>query len=148
MATLRKKKIYQILLIEDNLGDVRLTEEAFIEGKLPVELTVLMDGAEAHKFITGASPYEDATVPDLILLDLNLPKKSGNEILAAIKTTPRFKRVPVIILTTSMAPSDIQKAYDNHANCYINKPVDFDSFFDVVKIIEDFWLATAMLPSH
>lgn len=136
-----------ILLIEDNPGDVRLTQEAFREGQLPVDLNVVMDGVEAIKYLKREAPYTESELPDLILLDLNLPKRDGREVLQEIKTDENLKRIPVVVLTTSNAEQDILKSYNLHVNCYINKPVDFDKFFDIIQKIEDFWLTTAILPS-
>lgn len=136
-----------ILLIEDNPGDVRLTQEAFKEGRLSISLDVTMDGVEAIKYLRKQAPYADVTTPDLILLDLNLPKRDGREVLKEIKMDSYLKRIPVVILTTSNAEQDIMKSYDLHVNCYINKPVDFDKFFDIIQKIEDFWLTTAILPT-
>lgn len=135
-----------ILLIEDNPGDVRLTQEAFKEGKLTYNMDVVMDGVEAVNFLRNKPPYIDVATPDIILLDLNLPKKDGREVLADIKQDPDLRRIPVIVLTTSNAEQDILMSYDLHVNCYINKPVDFDHFFDIIQKIEDFWLTTAILP--
>lgn len=135
-----------ILLIEDNPGDVRLTQEAFKEGSINIKLDVVMDGVEAIKFLKKEPPYLDVTTPDLILLDLNLPKKDGREVLQEIKTDQHFKRIPVVVLTTSNAQQDILKSYNLHVNCYVNKPVDFDKFFDIIQKIEEFWLSTAILP--
>jgi len=136
-----------ILLVEDNPGDVRLTQEAFKEGRLSINLDVTMDGVEAIKFLRKEGQYENATTPDLILLDLNLPKRDGREVLHEIKTDDHLKRIPVVILTTSSAEQDILKSYNLHVNCYINKPVDFDKFFSIIERIEDFWLSTAILPT-
>lgn len=136
-----------ILLIEDNPGDVRLAKEAFKEGNLEVQLDVVMDGMEALQYLRQTAPFEASTRPDLILLDLNLPKKDGREVLGEIKEDPSLKSIPVVILTTSNAEQDILHSYNLHVNCYINKPVDFDRFFDIIKKIEDFWLNTAILPS-
>lgn len=136
-----------ILLIEDNPGDVRLAQEAFREGNLHVQLEVVMDGLEAIKFLRKKAPYEEKITPDLILLDLNLPKKDGREVLSEIKEDTVLRRIPVVILTTSSAEQDILNSYNLHVNCYINKPVDFDRFFDIIQKIEDFWLRTAILPS-
>ena len=143
-----KSRPVNLLLIEDNPGDVRLTQEAFKEGKLDYRLDVVMDGVEAIHFLRKKVPYQEAATPDLILLDLNLPKKDGREVLAEIKEDPDLRRIPVIVLTTSNAERDILKTYDLHVNCYINKPVDFDRFFDIIQIIEDFWLTTAILPGR
>ncbi len=145
---LKHRKPYKILLIEDNPGDVRLTKEAFNEGNLTVELSVVMDGVEAIQYLRKQSPFENAKTPDIILLDLNLPKKDGREVLQDIKSDPELRRIPVIVLTTSNADTDIIKSYNLHANCYINKPVDYDSFFKVIRNIEEFWLSTVMLPSN
>jgi CheY-like chemotaxis protein len=136
-----------ILLIEDNPGDVRLTQEAFKEGSIDIKLDVVMDGVEAIKYLKKESPYEQADTPDLVLLDLNLPKKDGREVLHEIKTDNNLKRIPVVVLTTSNAQQDILKSYNLHVNCYVNKPVDFDKFFDIIQKIEDFWLSTAILPT-
>ncbi len=144
---IKKNRPVNILLIEDNPGDVRLTQEAFKEGRLPTNLDVVMDGVEAIKFLKKETPYTDAVTPDLILLDLNLPKRDGREVLQEVKTDKLLKRIPVVVLTTSNAEQDILKSYNLHVNCYINKPVDFDKFFDVIQKIEDFWLTTAILPT-
>ena len=144
---MKKTRPVNILLIEDNPGDVRLTQEAFKEGRLAIQMDVVMDGVEAIKFLRKEAPYTDSTTPDLILLDLNLPKRDGREVLEEIKSDPNLKRIPVVILTTSNAEQDILKSYNLHVNCYINKPVDFDKFFDIIQKIEDFWLTTAILPT-
>ena len=136
-----------ILLIEDNPGDIRLTEEAFFECEINVNLTAVMDGVEAIKYLNKVGKFEKASSPDLILLDLNLPKKDGREVLKEIKTDPQLKRIPVIVLTTSNAEQDILRTYNLHANGFINKPVDFDRFFDIIQKIKDFWLSTAVLPT-
>ncbi|MFQ5446609.1 MAG: response regulator [Saprospiraceae bacterium] len=136
-----------ILLIEDNPGDVRLAQEAFKEGGFNVKLDVVMDGLEALRFLRKIAPYDEAFTPDLILLDLNLPKKDGREVLSEIKTDPELLCIPTVILTTSDAEQDILNSYNLHVNCYINKPVDFDKFFDIIQKIEDFWIRTAILPT-
>ena len=136
----------KILLVEDSPGDVRLTREAFKEGKLANRLHVVADGEEALAFLHRQGAYRDAVRPDLILLDLNLPKKDGREVLALIKADDALRRIPVVILTTSRAEQDILKAYDLHANCYITKPVDLDQFLLVVKAVEEFWLEIVKLP--
>ena len=136
-----------ILLVEDNPGDVRLTQEAFREGNIAVNLEVARDGVEAIAYLRKQVPFTDVVTPDLILLDLNLPKRDGREVLAEIKVDPDLKRIPVVVLTTSNAEADILKSYNLHVNCYLNKPVDFDRFFEIVQKIEDFWLTTAILPS-
>lgn len=141
------KRPVHILLIEDNPGDVRLTQEAFKEGQMDITMSVVMDGVEAVKFLKKEDEYAESEVPDLILLDLNLPKMDGREVLEVIKSTPALKRIPVVVLTTSNAEQDILKSYNLHVNCYINKPVDFDKFFDIIQKIEDFWLSTAILPT-
>jgi chemotaxis family two-component system response regulator Rcp1 len=146
--TLKRRKPFNILLIEDNPGDVRLTQEAFKEGNMAVDLSVVMDGVEAIKYLRKQAPFENIDTPDLILLDLNLPKKDGREVLKDIKVDPELRLIPVVVLTTSNAESDILNSYKLYANCYINKPVDFDSFFNVIKKIEEFWLSTVMLPSQ
>lgn len=138
----------EILLVEDNPGDVRLTIEVLKEGKLRNRMSVVGDGVEALAFLRREGKYETAPPPDLILLDLNLPKKDGREVLEEIKTDPKLKRIPVIVLTTSEAEQDILKAYDLHANCYIVKPVDLEQFINVVKSIENFWLTIVKLPTE
>jgi two-component system, chemotaxis family, response regulator Rcp1 len=136
-----------ILLVEDNPGDVRLTQEAFRESKLTISLNVVMDGEDALNYLFRRPPYENATRPDMILLDLNIPKRDGREVLEEIKRDDSLRFVPVIVLTTSNAEQDIVKTYNLKVNAYINKPVDFDRFFDIVQKIETFWLMTATLPS-
>ncbi|MBU7032750.1 MAG: response regulator [Theionarchaea archaeon] len=136
----------EILLVEDSPGDVRLTIEALKEGKVHNNLHVVRDGVEAMKFLSKEGEYSGVPHPDLILLDLNLPKKDGREVLKEIKSDSRLKRIPVVILTISSAEEDILKTYNLHANCYITKPVDLDQFIKVVKSIEDFWLEIVRLP--
>ena len=136
----------EILLVEDNPGDVRLTQEALKEGKILNNLHLAKDGVEALSFMRREGEYDNAVRPDLILLDLNLPKKDGREVLVEIKKDDELRRIPVVVLTTSRAEEDIIKTYDCHANCYITKPVDFDQFINVVKSIEDFWLSVVKLP--
>lgn len=136
-----------ILLVEDNPGDVRLTQEAFRESRMPVKLSVVMDGEDALNYLYRRPPYENTTRPDIILLDLNIPKKDGREVLSEIKNDLSLKYVPVVVLTTSNAEQDIVRTYNLNVNAYINKPVDFDKFFDIVQKIEEFWLMTAILPS-
>jgi CheY-like chemotaxis protein len=140
-------KPVEILLVEDNPGDVRLTQEALNDGKVRNNMHVAEDGVEAVAFLRREGKYADAPRPDLILLDLNLPKKDGREVLADIKTDDDLKRIPVVVLTTSKAEQDIFRAYDQHANCYITKPVDLDQFITIVKGIEDFWFTIVKLPS-
>jgi chemotaxis family two-component system response regulator Rcp1 len=136
----------EILMVEDNPGDIRLCIEALKEGKVNNRMHTVSDGEEALAFLRRQEPYAEAPRPDLILLDLNLPKKSGQEVLAEIKEDPDLRRIPVVILTVSEAEADILKTYNLHANCYITKPVDLDRFIEVVKSIEDFWLTVVMLP--
>lgn len=136
----------EILLVEDNPGDVRLTKEALKEGKVPTNLSVVGDGEEALAFLRRQDGYAEAPKPDIILLDLNLPRKDGREVLADIKEDEELRRIPVVILTTSEAEQDVIRTYDLHANCYITKPVDLDKFIDVVKYIESFWLGIVRLP--
>ena len=140
-------QVIEILLVEDNPGDVRLTREALKEGKILNHVSVAGDGEEALSFLRRQGKYAGALRPDVILLDLNLPKKTGHEVLAEIKHEPDLKRIPVVILTTSMADQDILKAYDHHANCYINKPVDLEQFLRVVRSIEDFWCSIVKMPA-
>ena len=139
-------KSIEILLVEDNPGDVRLTQEAFREAKVRNKLHVVGDGVEAMAFLRREGKYADSPRPDLILLDLNMPKKDGREVLAEIKTEKDLRRIPVVILTISKAEEDIIKSYDLHANCYITKPVDLEQFIKVVKAVEDFWLTIVKLP--
>jgi CheY-like chemotaxis protein len=136
----------QILLVEDNPGDVRLTREVLKDGRINNTLNVVRDGVEALAFLRREGEYADARPQDLVLLDLNLPKKDGREVLAEMKADPVLRRIPVIILTTSSAELDILDAYDLHANCYITKPVDLDQFTKVVRSIEEFWLSIVKLP--
>lgn len=138
--------VIEILLVEDNPGDVELTREAFAEGKVHNRLHVVGDGVEAMRFLRQEEPYAQSPRPDIILLDLNLPKKSGLEVLAELKADPDLRKIPVVILTTSRAEEDIVRSYYNHANCYITKPVDFEQFMKVVRSLEDFWLAVVRLP--
>jgi two-component system, chemotaxis family, response regulator Rcp1 len=136
----------EILLVEDNPGDVRLTREALKDGKIINNLHVAQDGVEALAFLRREGKYHNAVRPELILLDLNLPKKDGREVLAEIKADMALKRIPVVILTSSTAEQDIVKSYNLHANCYVTKPVDLDQFINVVKCIEHFWLTVVKLP--
>ena len=148
MISQRSGKPIEILLVEDNPADVRLTEEALKEGKVLNNLSVVKDGVEAMDFLNKKGNYPDAPRPDLILLDLNLPKKNGREVLAEVKEDPSFKRIPVVILTVSKDEQDILASYDLYANCYITKPVDLDQFIDVVRSVEDFWLTIVKLPPN
>jgi len=138
--------IIEILLVEDNPGDVRLTQEVFKEGRIRNKLNVVGDGVEALAYLRREGRYSDTAPQDLILLDLNLPKKSGREVLTEIKDDPMLRRIPVVVLTTSAAEPDILQAYSLHANCYITKPVDLEQFERVIRSIEDFWLALVKLP--
>jgi two-component system, chemotaxis family, response regulator Rcp1 len=136
----------EILLVEDNPGDVRLAIEALRESKVRNNLHVARDGVEGLAFLRRQEAYADAPRPDLILLDLNLPRKDGREVLAEIKADPALHTIPVVILTTSRAEQDVLRSYELQANCYITKPVDLDQFITVVKSIEDFWLTIVTLP--
>lgn len=136
----------EILLVEDNPGDVRLTQESLKESKVRNTLHVVRDGVEALAFLRGRGEYADAPRPDLVLLDLNLPKKDGREVLAEIKEDPDLKRIPVVVLTISKAEEDILRSYNLHANCYITKPIDLEQFLGVVKAIDEFWFTIVKLP--
>jgi CheY-like chemotaxis protein len=148
MQTSKNVRPVQILLVEDNPGDVGLTIEALKEAKVLNKLTVVKDGIEALSLLRRQGQHAHAARPDLILLDLNLPKKDGREVLAEIKADDNLKRIPVIILTTSQNEQDVVKSYNLHANCYITKPLDLDQFIKVVKSIEDFWLGIVVLPKN
>jgi CheY-like chemotaxis protein len=134
------------LLVEDSPSDVRLTREALRESQLLNNLSVVGDGIEALSYLRRQDGYAEAVHPDLVLLDLNLPKKDGREVLAEIKADPALRRIPVVVLTTSSAEEDVIKTYDLHANCYITKPLDLDRFIRVIKSIEDFWVGVVKLP--
>jgi chemotaxis family two-component system response regulator Rcp1 len=136
----------EILLVEDSPGDVRLTQEAFKDARILVNIHVVPDGEEAMAFLGREGKYAVNIRPDLILLDLNLPKKDGRTVLAEIKGNPGLKAIPVVVLTTSASEADILKSYLLHANCYITKPVDLDGFLKVVKSIDGFWLSVVTLP--
>lgn len=138
----------EILLVEDSAADIRLTEEALKEGKVQNHLNIARDGEETIAFLKRTEGYETSPRPDLILLDLNLPKKDGREVLEEIKADPDLKRIPVVVMTTSQAEEDILKVYDLNANCYITKPVDLDKFINVVQSIENFWLTVVRLPDQ
>jgi chemotaxis family two-component system response regulator Rcp1 len=137
-----------ILLVEDNPGDVRLTTELLKESKIGNNLIVVDNGEDAIAYLRRGPKYPNVTSPDLILLDLNLPRKNGYEVLATIKGDPALRRIPVVILTSSKAEEDIARTYDLHANCYISKPVGLEQFAAMVKSIDDFWLAIVRLPPH
>ena len=138
----------ELLLVEDSPADVLMTKEGLARAKVHNKLTVVRDGVEALAFLRHEDPFTKATRPDLILLDLNLPRKDGREVLAEIKTDPSLRSIPVVILTTSKAEEDILRAYDLQANCYISKPVDLSQFLHVVKSIQDFWLTIVRLPPN
>jgi two-component system, chemotaxis family, response regulator Rcp1 len=146
MSTQAIARAVEILLVEDNPGDILLTVEALKEGKVYNNLSVAKDGVEAMAFLCREGRHADAPRPDLILLDLNLPKKGGREVLAELKQNSNLKRIPVIVLTTSQAEQDILKSYDLHANCYITKPVELDDFITIVRSIENFWFTIVQLP--
>lgn len=137
---------FEVLLVEDSPGNVRLTREAFKEAKVHVNLRVASDGIEAMAFLKREGKHADNPRPDLILLDLNLPKKDGREVLEEIKQSPALKTIPIVILTTSKSEEDILRSYSLHANCYIPKPVTLDGFLTVVKSIDGFWLSVVKLP--
>lgn len=140
--------LVQILLVEDNPGDIRLTQEALKEGDLQSNLNVVKDGVEAIAYLRQEREYAGKPMPDLILLDLNLPKKDGREVLADIKADDRLKHIPIVILTTSDAEQDIVKSYKLHANCFITKPVDLEEFMTVVRKVEEFWFTIVKLPPN
>jgi CheY-like chemotaxis protein len=139
-------KPIQILLVEDSEGDIRLIQEAFKEGKILNNLSISRNGEEAIDFLFRRKGFEDSPKPDLILLDLNLPKKNGRVVLSEIKNDHNLKKIPVVILTTSSSEGDIISTYDLHANCYIVKPMDMNRFIDVIKSIEDYWFTIVKLP--
>lgn len=140
------QKTIEILLVEDNPADARLTKEAFREADTPNTIRVVEDGEQALAYLRKEGEFTGAVRPDIILLDLNLPKKDGREVLAEIKNDPDLRRIPVIVLTTSKSEADVLKSYDMHANCYVAKPVELDDFLMVIKSIEQFWLTFAVLP--
>jgi CheY-like chemotaxis protein len=135
-----------ILLVEDNPGDVRLTREALRDGKVRNTLHVVEDGVEAMAFLRREGKFAGAPRPDIVFLDLNLPRKNGREVLAEVKSDPELMRIPIVVLTTSKDEQDVLKAYEYHANCYITKPVDLEQFLTVVKSIEEFWFTVVRLP--
>ncbi|MFA8342864.1 MAG: response regulator [Rhodothermaceae bacterium] len=138
--------IIDILLVEDNPGDVRLTQEALKDSKIKNSLYIVDNGEKAIDFLYKRNGYEKASTPDLIILDLNLPKKDGKEVLAEIKSDEDLKHIPVVVLTTSKAEEDILKSYKLYANCYVTKPLELDNFIEVVRTIENFWLTIVKLP--
>jgi CheY-like chemotaxis protein len=148
MTSPQTARAIEILMVEDNPGDVRLTREALKDHKVWNRLHVVEDGVAALDFVYRRAPHEKAPRPDLILLDLNLPRKDGREVLATIKGDPDLKTIPVVILTTSQAEEDVVRAYNLSANCYVTKPVDFEQFTRIVRAIEQFWLTVVTLPPH
>ncbi len=146
MNIMTNAKAVEILLVEDNPGDARLTEEAFKDSRLLNSMHRVTDGVEALAYLRQEGQYATAARPDIILLDLNMPRKDGREVLAEIKEDPDLKSIPVVVLTTSDADTDVMKSYELHANCYITKPVDLEKFMNIVQRIEDFWLAIVRLP--
>ncbi len=146
MMTGTELKPVEILLVEDNPGDIRLAQEGLREAKILNNLHVVKDGDEAVAFLHREGPYKNAPRPNIILLDLNLPKKNGREVLQEIKQNPALRQIPVVILTSSKAEEDIAKSYDLHANCYVCKPLDLDRFLQIIKAFEAFWLTVVELP--
>jgi CheY-like chemotaxis protein len=140
-------KPIEILMVEDNDGDVRLTKEALADAKVRNRVSTVSDGVEAIRYLRQEGDYSQAVRPDLILLDLNLPKKHGRDVLKEIKDDPSLRRIPVVVVTSSAAEEDIAKSYDLHANCYVTKPLDFHQFKKVVKSVEDFWMTIVKLPT-
>jgi CheY-like chemotaxis protein len=147
MSTAVLSRPIEILLVEDNPADIRLAKEALRDGKVMNNLNIVTDGVEALNFVRQKGKFSEAPLPELILLDLNLPKKGGLEVLQALKADPQLKRIPVVILTTSKAEEDIVKGYNYHANCYITKPIDLSQFLEVIRHIETFWLTIVCLPT-
>ncbi len=143
-----RKYSFEILLVEDNPGDVFLTQEALREGKFPHRLSVAEDGEQAMRFLRKEGTYKNAPQPDLILMDLNLPKKDGREVLEEVKNDPGLRHIPVIVLTMSEADQDIARAYKLHANCYLTKPIQMDDFLNMIRSVEDFWLRVVRLPNN
>ena len=141
-------KDVHILLVEDNEGDILLTREALLDAKINNQVSVVRDGEAAINFLNSTLQQDRHLLPDLILLDINLPKIDGKEVLHYIKTNPGLKKIPVVMLTTSSSELDVVDSYNNHANCFITKPVDLNKFFDVVRMIEDFWITIVKLPSQ
>lgn len=140
------KRSVEILLVEDNAADARLTSEALKQSKVANNLHVVLDGEQAMSFLRRENGHEDAPIPDLILLDLNLPRKDGREVLQEVKSDDSLKVIPVIIMTTSREEQDVTTSYSSHANCYIRKPLDVNGLFDVVTKIENFWFEIVVLP--
>jgi len=146
METMISGKVIDILLVEDNPGDARLTQEAFRDSKVANNLHVVSDGALAMEFLRREGAFKNAPRPDIVLLDLNLPKKDGRQVLAEMKSDPDLKSIPTVVLTTSEAEQDIIQSYQLHANCYLTKPVDLEKFLKIIRCIEDFWLSFVKLP--
>jgi len=138
----------EILMVDDSMGDVRLAQEALKEARVRNRLSVVHDGEQALAFLRREDGYADAPRPDLVLLDLNMPRMDGREVLAQVKNDPDLRSIPIVVLTTSEAEADIVKAYDLHANAYITKPVDLEAFLDAVKVVEEFWLTVVRLPGR
>jgi len=138
----------EILLVDDNPSDVRLTLEAFKDAKLANNVSVAGDGVEALEYLRRVGKYAGVVKPDLVLLDLNMPKKDGREVLEEIKSDPDLRRIPIVVLTTSKAEADILKSYDLHVNCYIQKPVDYNEFIRMLRLIQDFWFTAVVLPPN
>jgi chemotaxis family two-component system response regulator Rcp1 len=147
LSTPIRSAMIEVLLVEDSPGDVRLTREALKDAKMHISLQVVSDGIEAMAYLSRENNYADAPRPDLILLDLNLPKKDGRDVLKEIKESDTLKTIPVVILTTSASRADIDRSYALHANCYITKPVNLQGFIKVVQSIDNFWLSVVKLPS-
>ena len=147
-TTDKESRQIEILLIEDNPGDARLTQEAMRAANMTNVLHVVEDGEQAMEFLRRRSRFKDAPRPDLILLDLNLPKKDGRAVLAEVKTDPDLRRIPVVVLTTSRSEEDVMQAYDMHANAYVTKPVNLDQFMRIVALIDEFWLKVVTLPGR
>lgn len=146
MSQRNAAETFDILLVEDNPGDARLAQEALKEGRMTSRLKVVVDGVEAMSYLRREGGYADAARPNLVLLDLNLPRKDGRQVLAEMKADPELRRIPVVVLTTSQAGQDILRSYDLHANCYITKPVDLDRFIAVIRSIEEYWCSVVTLP--
>jgi CheY-like chemotaxis protein len=147
MGARQTSRPIEILLVEDNPADARLTRETLKDSRVLNKLHHVKDGVEALAFLEQRPPYQNAPVPDVMLLDLNLPRKDGRELLEEVKGHPQFRRIPVVVLTTSEAEQDILKSYDLHANCYLTKPVDLNKFIEIVKTFEEFWLTIVKLPT-
>ncbi len=146
MTDTHRGRLVEILLVEDNPGDVRLTQEVFKEAKILNHLHVVGDGVDAMAFLRREGGYADVVRPDIVLLDLNLPRKSGRDVLEEMKGDPVLRNIPIVVLTTSRAEQDVLNAYEHHANCYITKPVGFEQFVDIVRSIGQFWLSIVELP--